>query len=186
MHQLAKMARKKKSQKHAVNQVNEESSSLLRVEVSRPKNQNQLKNMTPSDGGKTRCEVVVSPAPPPHLRNGPPSKELLETIQPYHDSVRLPNSSPQEVQGIAMRSPLMFEALEYYQENRSQGGTAMEKVRLLMRTVNEALDLMAPSVRLEKHAVVGEIEQLHTEQSVGRCCATSSSEKLESGSKNMG
>ncbi|XP_056682842.1 uncharacterized protein [Spinacia oleracea] len=132
------MARKKKSQKLEIVQVNEEASSLLHQEVSRPKNNNQLRKQIPIADEPCGSDGLVTPAPPPHPSSGPPSKELMDTIQAYHDSI----SESQSARTGVNRPPPLVEALEDFYEDSHRMVVGKDKVDLLVRSVNDALKEM--------------------------------------------
>lgn len=139
-------------------EVNEGASALLRDEVLRPKNQHQVRKVTLSDNGGVHGAMVVPDAVPPHSSNGPPSPELMVTIHAYHDAIYNPFLSPTETQPS-------FNGDFHDRCYRSKSGSAIAKMREMMKSVNAALGFIITSGVIpenESEPVLPETEQLRT------------------------
>ena len=132
------MARKKKTQKLEIAQVNEEASSLLHQEVSRPKNQNQLRKQIPIPDEPRVSAGLVTPVTLPHSDHVLPSMERLDNSQAYQDSAGWSRSVRTDVN----RPPSLVEALEEFYEDSHRMVVGKDRVDLLVRSVNAALKEM--------------------------------------------
>lgn len=84
-------------------------------------------------------DVLMTPAAPPHPSSSPPSRELLETIQVFHDAIR--RSHPARIEGEVNvnRPSSLIEALEYFHEDRQRNAVGKDRVNLLARSVNAVM-----------------------------------------------
>ena len=153
------MTRKKKIQKHEVREVNEEASTILHTVLSRPKNQHQLRNVTPINVDEARVSSVnISPFPS-HPSNGPPSPHTQEAIADYHKAINFTPIQPMETQMEQLQIP---RSLEEVQGRGVLGGAALEKVREMMKTVNVVLGLRNGTETLGEGGVISTQETEHT------------------------
>lgn len=151
------MARKKKNQKQEVREINEEASALLHTASLRPMNQHQLRNTIPSNGDEVRLPPVIRTPFPSHPSAGPPSPHTQEAIAAYHAAINYSPSYQSETRGVHSE---IVGGMEEGQGGGRVGGSALERVKEMVRNVNVVLGLTNGTETL---ASKGDLDSSETE-----------------------